>query len=407
VSSLPPPAPPPPPPPPIAPPPPISSKRSGVPAWVWIVAVVAVFGGGAVALFTLGGDDDKPASSPITTVETSGSEPNGTDVADSVPATTGATTGTTTGGGVAPTGATGTREAPVPAGEIADIGAGWRLQILDVIPDASEMMAAEDEFFQPPPAGFTFMLVNIALGYFGTEDPQVGFSPDVEVLGESSVALDNFCLSSVPDEINFFNYVFSGGVLTGNACFLAPVGEAGTFQMFGKGDFFLDEGVYLDVAKPASPAQPMQGLSGPQPGAAATPARLTPTPLGTTTAVGTDWQLTVTGAARDITAEVLAENQFNDPPPTGFRYVGVEMTYTYSGAGGASPSSVSIGSVGDANVQNEGYCGVVANEIDMFTDLFAGGSVSGTVCLVVPEDAGAIALYATSDFNGFIWFATR
>ena len=139
---------------------------------------------------------------------------------------------------------------------------------------------------------------------------------------------------------------------------------------------------------------------------ASEPARLAPAPLGTTTAVGAGWQVTVTGAARDITAELLAENEFNDPPPTGFRYVGVDMTFAYSGAGSAYPANVSIGAVGSDNVQHDEYCGIVPGELDQFTDLFAGGSASGTMCLVVPDDGGAIALFATADFDGFIWFAT-
>lgn len=350
-------------------------------------------------MFALGGDDkDKPASATTA----AGSDTTLNTTLDTTPTDT--TPGATPGG--IPTGIGGTREAPVPVGQIADIGGNWRLQVLDVIPDASAMMAADDEFFQPPPAGFTYMLVKVALGYFGTEDPKVGFEPDLAVLGNSSVTLDDFCLSTVPNEVDFFNYVFSGGVVVGNACYIAPIGETGSFVMYGKGDFFDEEGEYLEVGTPATAVQPMAALVGPQPGAESTPARLTPAPLGTTTAVGPDWQVTVTGPARDITVEVLAENEFNDPPPTGFRYVGVDMTFAYSGAGGASPANVSIGAVSSDNVQHDGYCGVVPGELDRFTDLFAGGSASGTMCVVVPDDGGTVALFATADFNGFIWFAT-
>ena len=203
-----------------------------------------------------------------------------------------------------------------------------------------------------------------------------------------------------------FNYVFSGGVVIGNACFVAPIDQAGTFQMFGKGDFFADDGVYFELGTPASPVQTMSFLPGPQPGTASTVARLASTAVGVTTAVGTDWQFTVTGAARDITAEVLAENEFNSPPPEGFHYVGVDVTFTYNGAASAIPAQVSIGSVGADNAQHSGYCGTAPNELDLYTDLFAGGSASGTMCFVVPDDGAAISLFATADFNGFTWFAT-
>lgn len=379
-------------------PPAVAPKKSGVPSWVWIVGVVALLGGGAVALFALGGDDDKKTGTG-TTVVLGGDDPvdstGGSD--NSSPDTTPATT---------PTGIGGTREDPVPVGQVADIGGDWRLQVLDVIPDASEQMAAADEFYDPPPAGSTYMLVRIALGYFGTEDPKIGFEPDIDVFGAAGVTLDDFCLATVPDEVDFFNYLFSGGVVVGNVCFVAPVAEAGTFQLYSKGDFFDEEGVYLELGAPAAAVEPMATLTGPQPGAASTPARLAPTPVGTPTDVGSDWQITVTGALRDITAEVLAENQFNEKPPPGYHYVGVDLTFTYNGAGGAAPAQVSIGSVSADNVQHDGYCGIVPGEIDLYTDLFAGGSASGTMCLLVPENAGDVALFATADFNGFIWFAT-
>ncbi len=420
MSSLPPPPPPPPPPPsqppaqspgptqwstPISaltePAPPVTEKRAGFPAWAWIVVIVAVLGGGAVALFTLGGDKKKTDSTTVelgrdTTVPSDGDGTESTEPSITTPG----------GGGAIPDGAIGTHDAPVPAGQIADIGGDWRLQVLDVIPDAGEVMAAGDAFYDAPPAGTTYMLVKVALGYFGTEDPKVGYEPDLAVLGSANVALDNFCLATVPEEVDFFNYVFSGGVVIGNACFIAPIDQAGTFQLFGKGDFFADEGVYLELASPAAPVQPMSALAGPQPGAVSTPARLAPAAIGVATSVGTDWQVTITGPARDITADVLAENEFNSPPPVGYHYVGIDVTYTYSGSASASPATVSIGSVGADNVQHNGYCGLVPGEIDLYTDLFAGGSASGTMCVVVPDDGAVLALFATSDFNGFTWFAT-
>lgn len=362
---------------------------------IWIVGAVALLGGGAVALFTLGGDDDNKTGTGTTvvlggddTIDTSG---GGSD--NSTPAST-------------PTGITGTRDEPVPVGQVADIGGDWRLQVLDVIPDAAEQMAAADEFYDAPPAGSTYMLVRIALGYFGNEDPKITFEPDINVFGSSGVTLDNFCAATVPDEVSFFNYLFSGGVVVGNVCFVAPVAEAGTFQLYGKGDFFDEEGVYLELGALAAAVEPMANLTGPQPGATSTAGRLSPTPVGTTTDVGPDWQITVTGAARDITAEVLAENQFNEMPPPGYLFVGVEMTFLYNGAGGGSPASVSIGAVSDDNVQHNSYCGIVPGEIDLYTELFAGGTASGTMCLLVPDDAIRTSLFATADFNGYIWFAT-
>ena len=168
MSSLPPPPSPPPPPPPTFCPRESAvpgTPKSGFPTWGWVVAVVAVLGGGAVALFTLGGDDDKSSKPSITL----GSDTT-TSGSDGEPVLSSPTTSDTSES--VPNGVTGTRDAPVPVGQVADIGNGWRLQVIDVVANADEQMAEADEFFDPAPAGSTYMLVKIALGYFGTEDPE-------------------------------------------------------------------------------------------------------------------------------------------------------------------------------------------------------------------------------------------
>ena len=55
--------------------------------------------------------------------------------------------------------------------------------------------------------------------------------------------------------------------------------------------------------------------------------------------------------------------------------------------------------VGDTNVELPTGCGVVPGEIDLFVDIFAGGSTAGTICFVVPADAGQLVLYATVDYT--------
>ena len=73
-----------------------------------------------------------------------------------------------------------------------------------------------------------------------------------------------------------------------------------------------------------------------------------PYPIGETIAVG-EWDITVTDVAEDATAEVLAENSFNEVPADGrqFFMVGIEATYN----GDASDflfASTSFSTVGPA-----------------------------------------------------------
>ena len=297
----------------------------------------------------------------------------------------------------APAGAAGTRDQPVPAGEVANIGGGWRLQVLAVTPDATAEVLAYNEFNEPPPAGSTFTMVKVALGYFGKDDPASAFMPTIIAVGSANIELPAEC-GSLPDSIDIFTSVFAGGVLIGNLCFVTSPADFPSLQIAAEGDFFQDRQVILATDAPAS-ATPMVALSGPQPGAASTPARLDPTPIGTSQDVGDGWSVTVNSAARDITDAVMAENQFNDPPPAGFRFVGIDVTYSFNGEGSDSAFTVTTAAVTDSNVQLSFECGSIPNSLDEFSDVFAGGSVTGQLCFVVPEGSGPLVLYSAGGFD--------
>ena len=146
-----------------------------MPTWGWIalVGVVAAGVGGAVAL---SGDDDNDSVVSATTVLVpddwtvsselviTAPETEATTEATEAPVATDPPASDTTviappassdvvAG--APPGVTGDRDNAVPLGLVADIGAGWRLQVLEVLPDGAAAVAAENEFNEPPPAGST------------------------------------------------------------------------------------------------------------------------------------------------------------------------------------------------------------------------------------------------------------
>ena len=108
--------------------------------------------------------------------------------------------------------------------------------------------------------------------------------------------------------------------------------------------------------------------------------------------------IVVTGAVQDATAEVLAENSFNETPAEGrqFFMVGIEATYN----GEASDflfASTAFSTVGPLAVAytGEDTCGVVPGEIEVFSEVFPGGTVAGNLCWSVrSEDAPGLLLYA-------------
>lgn len=408
-----------------------SGKASRTSLYVVLGLVAAVIAAVVAVVVFTGGDDDEVANTDDTeavddtTDETTAAEttePESTvvdtttadtsaDTTEPEPATTAAppTTAASTGDVIAgaPAGVTGTPDAPVPVGQIADIGAGWRLQVLDVVPDATAAIAAENEFNDPPPAGGTFTMVRIALGYYGLEDPQSFFMPTISAVGASRVELDTSC-GSIPQPIDLFTDAFAGGVVTGNICFVTTPADPPALMVYATGDFFSDTQVFLDAKAPASPVAPMAAIVGPQPGATATALRTAATPVGTAADVGSDWSFAVVSPARDITDQVMAENTFNDPPPEGYRMFGVDVAIAFSGSGTGSAFDITAKFVGDGNVQRAGYCGVVPNELDAFADVLSGGSLTGTMCFLVPAaELTNGVLYVTGGFDSEpVYFAT-
>ncbi len=381
--------------------------------WGWL-ALVAVLAVGAVGVVVLTGGDDKGSVVAATTVVATGDSTVTSEVSITEPATDlttpstdepmvtdppitdpASTTDVVAG---APAGITGDRDNPVPLGTIADIGGGWRLQILEVVPDGAAAVAGENDFNDPPPAGSNFTLVKVALGYFGVDDPTSAFQPTISAVGASSLELESGC-GVLPNELDSFVDVFSGGVVVGNICYVTTTPDATALQLYAVGDFFDSDEVFLQANGSADGLVPMAPLTGPQAGAASTPKRQAPTALSTAVDLGEGWTMSVTGVARDITDLVMSENQFNDPPPDGFRFVGVDVAYSYSGSGSAAAYQVTTKAVGDGNVELGSNCGVFPGEVDRYSDVFAGGSVAGTICFVVPSAGPNIVVYAEAEYG--------
>ncbi|MEN9646965.1 MAG: hypothetical protein RL238_3634 [Actinomycetota bacterium] len=392
-------------------------KIAKVPAWGWLIAVVVLVGAGIG--IAGGGKDDEGTTEVVTsstaesvdetdavTEETDATETSATEPEETAPEATDPPAPSADEVDGAPPGERGTVDSPVAPGAFADIGGGWRLQVLEVVADGAALVAAENEFNEPPPAGKTFSLVKVSLGYYGLEEPKFGFEPTIQAIGAGKVELDEDC-GVVPDELERFGDYFAGGVLTGNLCFVTTPADAPELMLYANGDFFGGDDVFLTATSATAPAA-MPVLAGPQPRASATDSRTSPIAMNTPTDVGSGWQLAVTGAARDITDAVLAENQFNEPPPAGFRFVGIDVAYTYHGEGSDIALTATTSAVSISNVSLAKECGVIPGEVDVFSDVFKGGTVAGTICFVVPDGGiDGLVLYTTSFDADTQYFGTR
>jgi hypothetical protein len=276
----------------------------------------------------------------------------------------------------APAGVKGTFDAPVPSGQIADLGRGWRLQVLEVVPDWKD-----PSFYLESIPGKVFTRVRVVVGYFGVDDP-VG-ELFVQAMGPDNAEI--FELAGGTEHI-----LFSGGVLARDLVFEVSAADPTAFVLY------VDEQVYgetvvLDVAP--TTAAPMQGLIGPQSGARSTELRAaTPLSIGTTADIGEGWAVTVTGAARDVTDEVLASGSSVSEVPAGYRYVGVGVSFAYSGSEPANSYAVAFTALKALpSGSNLAYPSATCNLVDSQDfagnpiEVPSGGTVSGTMCFAVPD----------------------
>jgi hypothetical protein len=106
-----------------------------------------------------------------------------------------------------------------------------------------------------------------------------------------------------------------------------------------------------------------------------------------------DWTLAVTDVTKDATDEVMAQNEFNDPPVDGRQFVLFRVEATYEGEDSGNPwldfSWAIVGSAGNTFSGmdfEEDYCGVIPDSLDEKGETYPGGSVEGNVCYSVPAD---------------------
>jgi endonuclease YncB( thermonuclease family) len=146
-----------------------------------------------------------------------------------------------------PTPEPGTRENPVPFGEIVDLGNDFTFGIVDTIPDAYGALVAENMFNDPPREGMQFFIATVQIGYTGDDSIETGGGYGYRAVGQSGVSYESgWDCGVVPNEITDTE-LFTGGVITGNLCWEVRTEDVGSLVMY------LGEGsnrIYFSLQKP-------------------------------------------------------------------------------------------------------------------------------------------------------------
>lgn len=104
----------------------------------------------------------------------------------------------------------------------------------------------------------------------------------------------------------------------------------------------------------------------------------------------------------DATDKVLAENQFNEPPVEGNRFVMWRVALANAGDEvTVALGEVSFSVVGPSAVAYDAFatCGVVPDGLDEFRDVFPGGSLEGNLCWEVSEDDADALVLLVDEFS--------
>lgn len=137
-----------------------------------------------------------------------------------------------------------------------------------------------------------------------------------------------------------------------------------------------------------------------------------PVPFGTAAAIGEGWNFSVSTYVPDATKDVVAEDEFNEPPPDGYQYALATVAATYNGTDPtASMFDVDVGVIAPSDFETDMFsCPVVVpKELDTSAEVSPGDTVTGNVCFELPTaDATTVVIYATAGFtNDDIFFALR
>jgi hypothetical protein len=313
------------------------------------------------------------------------------------------------------------RRRPIPFGEPEMVG-GWAIRVRQVDFDAAADVMAENQFNDPPEPGFRFVLARVEGTYLGAETGSLAWDLSLRVVGNAAVAYgqsDPGC-GVVPDDLFNVPEAFTGGEVSGNACWAVPEADINSIVLFAEPTFsFDDEREFFALSPPGASraeivnAGPGSAASASQIAAAQEAAgpdtrkggRDNPIPPRRKAMVG-NWTINVLEVNFDATNMVMAENQFNDPPAPGHVFVMARIRATL-GPTDEEPATFWTGArlrvVGDANVaysESEPGCGVVPRQLTDQPEVFQGGTITGNACWSVPAaEVDSLLMLAEPAFN--------
>lgn len=145
-----------------------------------------------------------------------------------------------------PSAATGTLADPIPLGEPAVLDGPWLVRVVEVQPDATKAVLAENKFNDRPPQGQQFYLVTLSASYLGQSSGTVNALYRFRGVVDGNVVYTTFknrcgvIPTPLPD-----GEVFAGGTITGNVCWAVKSKDAASIMLIDEPDTAGGRNVYF------------------------------------------------------------------------------------------------------------------------------------------------------------------
>jgi hypothetical protein len=310
------------------------------------------------------------------------------------------------GGGMVPAVAQETgssRNDPLAIGETGQV-LSFEITVVDVVPDAMDLLTETSLTYPPPAAGNQYFLARIGVTYVGEASNNPNWQLDFKAVGASNLGytISNQSCGSFPEHPFYVGDLAAGESAEFNVCWQVAASDAGSLAMYVDATWdFSVEPVWFSLGNDVD-AAPSHALLPPAgtPVAAGTPIAATtrdaPIPIGEAAQVG-NFGITVTGVIPQADAWVAEVSPFAAPPAEGQQFTVATVTIAYIGPDIGIPY-VQLGFYAVAANGTEysfvtSGCGELPTGLDTARDVFPGGTVTHDICWQVPvTEAGDLVL---------------
>jgi hypothetical protein len=304
------------------------------------------------------------------------------------------------------------QEDAVALGETGSIG-GLEITVLEWIPDATGMI---DEDMVPPgqlAEDETHVLARLLVGNTGDNpDMAMGMGlPAFGVAGESRVGYLTDSCGSLYQSPLMITEIIPGSEGEIEICWRVPTADVGSLSMFVReydpsmGNAFLteeeesDEPVGMTWFLLGNGTVPAYDGGQVLDGEVVDDGSLEdPIPVGSVGRIGS-YEVAIASVNHDATDEVLALNEWNEPPGPGEQYILVDIAVGYAGDGLGSVDDLMFDPMLDYSTFFDTYSCDTGTMGGMYMSplLFPGAETTVTVCaLVETGSVGSIVLMATT-----------